>query len=401
VSKEPFYPIKQLRIGFFTDSYLPYYSGVVHSILSFKKNLEKLNHKIFIFCPSYHNSKPEAGVFRFISFPAPTHRHFNLAFPFSFNIMATVRGLNLDLIHVHSPFLMGCLGAAVAKKNNLPLIFTYHTFYHHYLHYIPITPAIAFSFLRYWERRFCNNCQLIIAPSASVKNHLLKQNILAPIKVLPTGIELKEFQIPKVVNYYQNKYNLPQNSKVLLTVSRLSKEKNIYFILKVFSKLPASIIKQCYLFIIGEGPEKEKLQNYSKQMLYNSHIYFTGTVSRKELVDHYINADIFIFSSPSETQGLVICEAKAAGLPVVALRASGVTEAIDNGKDGFLIEPLDENSFMQKILLLLSDYKLRERFSHEAKKKSVSFSAQQRAIQLQNYYLELLQSSSFNIAAYH
>ena len=144
-----------------------------------------------------------------------------------------------------------------------------------------------------------------------------------------------------------------------------------------------------------DGPEKERLEKQKGLMLYGSHIFFPGAASRDELVKHYINADLFVFSSPSETQGLVITEAKAAGLPVLALEASGVSEAIRDGKDGFLVKPVDEEHFLEKLVMLLKNHNLRKELSCEAVKQSAFFSAQQRAQELQNYYLEVLQENSF------
>jgi len=163
-----------LKIGIFTDSYLPYTSGVVRSIVTFKEELISNGHEVYIFAPSYDNCVEEEGVFRFSSIKSPTNRDFTLAWPFSFEFGPMVKKLDLDLIHVHSPFLLGRLGASYARKLDIPLVFTYHTLYEQYVHYLPFAGTLAKDITQHISRSFSNRCDLVIVPTAAIETYLRK-----------------------------------------------------------------------------------------------------------------------------------------------------------------------------------------------------------------------------------
>lgn len=344
-----------LKIGIFTDSYRPYTSGVVRSIETFSEELRAQGHEIFIFAPDYPNCHKENKVYRFSSIPAPTNHEFTLAVPFSIRLRSTLKKLNLDIIHVHSPFLLGRLGARCARKLNIPLVFTFHTLYDQYVHYVPFGQKITKELTKKFCADFCNHCDLVIVPTSIIGEHLYNWGVRSKIQPIPTGIKIKDYQTEQK-NWLQSKYNIAPDYKILICVGRLGKEKNLSFIINSFKHI-TNAFPATKLVIVGNGPEKNNLVNQAKGLGLDDKVIFTGTLSKEEMALAYNSAHIFVFASVTETQGLVVGEAKAAGLPVVAVKAFGISEMVEDNVDGFLTD-LDINEFTQKISLLLQDGQL-------------------------------------------
>jgi 1,2-diacylglycerol 3-alpha-glucosyltransferase len=183
-----------LNIAFFTDSYLPYTSGVVRSIETFSAEFRALGHQVYIFAPDYPNCPKLENVFRFKSLPSIAHKDFTLAIPISPRLENTLQELKIDIIHVHSPFLLGRLGAKAAKKNRIPLIYTYHTLYDQYVHYVPIAQNFSRWLVRKMSKDFCNLCDLVVTPTSMIEDLLRKYGVRTSIETIPTGINLKNFE---------------------------------------------------------------------------------------------------------------------------------------------------------------------------------------------------------------
>lgn len=376
-----------MRIGIFTDSYRPYTSGVVRSIEVFTKEISDMGHEVYIFAPNYPNCPKENRVFRFVSVPAPTNPDFSLALPFSIRLRPVMRKLQLDIIHVHSPFLLGRLGAKYAKSMGVPLVFTFHTLYDQYVHYVPIGQEITREITRRFCRDFSNNCDLVIAPTGIVAEHLHKIGVKTRVESIPTGIELDEFQFADA-DWLREKYNINQNKKILLCVGRLGLEKNIGFLLDAFADVIRQQPQTC-LVLVGSGPEEENLKRKARRLGISESMVFTGKLPWREVVNCYCGADLFVFSSLTETQGLVIGEAKAAGTPVVAVRAYGVSEMVEDGSDGFLTG-LEKDEFVERIVYLLARDELRLKMGLKARENARMISSQHCAQRLVSCYESLL-----------
>ncbi|MFZ5644256.1 MAG: glycosyltransferase family 4 protein [Bacillota bacterium] len=376
-----------MRIGVFTDSYRPYTSGVVNSIELFTRDLLHLGHEVNIFAPSYKNNDNDTRVFRFLSIPAPTNPDFSLAIPFSLRLRPAIKKLKPDIIHVHSPFLLGRLGARYARLLRVPLVFTFHTMYDLYVHYIPIGQEIAKEITRKYYREFCNDCDMVITPTAIVADHLRNNGVTVKIKTIPTGIDLEKFknQDPKWVH---KKYGIEENTRLLLLVGRLGKEKNIGFIIDVFAGV-YSRHPDTKLVIVGGGPEEAALKGQAKELGVSDGIIFTGMVDKDEVAKYYCSAYLFVFASITETQGLVLGEAKAAGVPSVAVSALGVSEMVSDGEDGYLVENSKEQ-FESKLELLLDDSNLRNEMANAAIANSESLSSMSSARKLISCYEDIL-----------
>ncbi|GBF34949.1 glycosyl transferase group 1 [Desulfocucumis palustris] len=377
-----------MKIGIFTDSYLPYTSGVVKSIEVFTRELTDMGHDVYIFAPSYPKCAKENRVFRFASLPAPTNPGYTLAIPFSIRLKPVIRNLKLDIIHVHSPFLLGRLGAKYAKRLGIPLVFTFHTLYDQYVHYVPLGQEITREITRRLCRDFCNGCDMVITPTGIIAKHLEELGVNARVETIPTGIEVEKF-INSNPGWLRQKYNIDREKKILLFVGRLGVEKNIHFLLEAFKEIHHRSADSC-LVLVGGGPEEEKLKKQAKVSGLTEKIIFTGKMPWQDVVNCYVGADIFVFASVTETQGLVIGEAKAAGLPVVAVKAFGVSEMVEDGKDGFLTGE-DRDEFVEKIALLLKDRLLREKMSLKARENAWHISSRGTAKKLADCYRSLLE----------
>lgn len=379
----------KLNIGFFTDSYKPYVSGVVRSIETFRHDLERLGHRVYIFAPDYPGTVQEENVFRFLSLPAPTQPDFFFPIPLSLRLSFKVNNLPLDIIHVHTPFLLGTLGSAMARRFNLPLFFTYHTLYQNYTHYIPMSQTISNQLVKRWNKNFCNRCDMIVAPSLFVKDLIEEGEVKKPVVVIPTGLNLDEYS-NNDRSWLKNKYGIKSGEKVLLHVGRLAREKNVEFVIEAVQKLLQKTTTPFKLVIVGSGPAENALKSLCRQYSIDEHVIFTGRVINDELLNCFAGGDIFVFASGTETQGIVLVEAKASGIPVVALNAPCMNGILTDGLDGFLVD--DQERFVDRVQYLLENDDIAREMGNNGKNNTASFSAPYLAEKLaRNYYSSLLQ----------
>jgi glycosyltransferase involved in cell wall biosynthesis len=372
-----------MKIGMFTDSYRPYTSGVVRSIETTAGKLTDLGHEVYIFAPSYPNYEKEAGVFRFASVPTPTYPDFAIALPFSLYLNSTIKRLGLDVIHVHSPFTMGLLGARCAKRYGIPLLFTYHTMYDQYVHYLPFGHDISRKVVLRLSQKFCNRCDLVITPTEVIRG-IVAKNVESPVEAIPTGIEIHEFDGANR-SWLRQKYEINSDEKILLHLGRLGKEKNVGFLLQTYQEILKTNPSTKFV-IVGDGPQRPALEEQAKSMGLD--VIFTGPLTREDVVNSYASADLFIFASTTETQGLVLGEAKAAGLPAVAVKALGAAEMVHDGVDGFLTS-LNQEQFTARVRQLLENDSLRLVMAERALQESEKISSTNMAKKLLLAYEEV------------
>ncbi|GFN23720.1 glycosyltransferase family 4 protein [Thermanaeromonas sp. C210] len=376
-----------MRIAFFSDSYLPYRSGVVRSIETFTRELRRAGHEVFIFAPSYGASGPEENIYRFPSVRAPNFKEFALAIPWAPRLGKLLTRLQPDVIHVHSPFMVGRLGARAARHLDVPLVFTYHTLYDKYAHYFPLAPGLAAKVVRWYAVNFCNRCNLVIAPTTEVASFLRENGVKARIEALPTGIVVEEYQRGDP-GWLRRKTGLGEEDVVLLHVGRLGKEKNLDFLLRCFARLRREA-PFTHLVLVGSGPLEGHLREEARRLGVLEAVHFLGAFPFEDMPKVYRGADVFVFASLTETQGLVIAEAKAAGLPVVAVAAYGVKEMVKHGVDGFLVPP-DEEEFIAILKEIILNRDLRRRMGTRAAENAYRLSSSAMARRLIDLYRELI-----------
>jgi glycosyltransferase involved in cell wall biosynthesis len=324
-------------VGIFSDSYLPRISGVVRSIESFVAELRREGHHASIFAPAYRgyvDADPE--VIRFPSVRAPGVPDFPLAIPITARFIAKLRRRRLTVVHTHSPFMMGRAGEYAARRLRLPLIFTHHTMYSEYVHYMPIlSQQFSRDVVTRYTVRYCNRCTLVISPSHAVKSWLTSIGVTAPIEVLATaGLELERYARLDP-SWVRVTYGIPTDAPLVITVGRLAREKRFDVLLAAFAE--AALGGPARLLVVGGGPQEAELQAIAGRLGVREQVVFSGPLPHARVLECYAAADLFAFASPTETQGLVVVEAMAAGLPVIAVRAGGVAEVVRDGETGRLV----------------------------------------------------------------
>jgi len=384
-----------MKIGFFTDAYLPEGFGVQTSIDSFRKNLEDLGNEVYVFAPffkSYKDANPR--VFRFPSLKVIEKPEMRLAYSFlPVKSLEKINKLKFDIIHAHTPFTLGFLGKRVARQQKIPLIYTHHTQYADYAKFYLkekiLLPYIARSLIS----RFSNKADFVISPSYKIKNFLRELNVKKPIFILPTGIDTGRFGASeKNRTAIRKKLDLSQNAKIVIFVGRMGEEKNIDFILEAFKEV-LKRNSQAVLLMVGDGPHFENLRQNAKNLGIESSVVFTGSIDRKEVPRYYRAADVFVFASLTDTQGIVILEAMASGLPVVALKDDALKGILIPGKNGFFVNPKNRNSrivFAKKILEIFENFPLSKKFEAFALKTASQFSEKKQAGKLLAIYRKLI-----------
>jgi len=373
-----------MKIGIFTNIYKPVINGVVNSISSFKKGLEELGHEVYIFaptCPDYKDD--EKNILRIKSVRLPLQNDYRISLPPLAKKMLDIIK-QLDVIHTQHPFVMGNYGSFFADIYNKPLIFTHHTQYDKYSHYIPFEQETVQMFTRWLVKDYANKCDCVIAPSESIKKMLLNQGIKSRIEVVPTGINLDVFGNPNR-EIIRKKYNLSLEQKLLLYAGRIAKEKNLEFLIKSF-KLVLNKKPNTYLMLVGSRTKKDYLVDLIKKLNLETKVFLVGHSNAVQ--NYYGAADLFVFSSVSETQGLVLVEAMAAGIPVVAVDSPGVRDVV-NGKNGFMVQD-SIRDFSEKVIKVLDDDKLREKMSQNARKTASSYSIQKMSKRMLKVYKSVL-----------
>lgn len=377
-----------MRIGVFTDSYKPYVSGVVRSIDTFSHELRRRGHFIKVFAPHYPNysEADDPDVYRFPSFHTPFYPEFYIGMPLPWWATRNIQELKLDLIHVHSPFSLGQVGASCARSMGIPLVFTYHTLYDQYVHYFPFAQHLTQRAVVSMSKQFCNRCDLVITPTTVIEKLLRDYGVHVPIVSVPTGIDLGIFEAGDRT-FLRSRFGIAPREKILLFVGRLSKEKNLYSLFKIFSKVLQGD-PHVTLVLSGSGPEEGELHELVAQMGISSKFVFTGRLSQEEVASAYRGADLFVFPSVTETQGLVLVEAMAAGLAVVARAAFGSVAIVKDGATGYLCNT--EDAFVDRINELLKDRALRQRMGKAAYARAQNLTAEKMAIRLERAYQALL-----------
>ena len=381
-----------MHIAFFTNYYHPVVNGVVRSVASFRENLVKQGHNVFVFAQSDSNyTDSEPFIFRYPSLPLPLG-DISTAIPVSPFVDQLLPILKLDVIHTHHPILLGQTAARKAEELGLPLVFTFHTQYWEYTHYIPFPQEVIQDFLKNavhrWLREFMQKCQHIIIPSESLREILVRDyGLHERYSVIPTGTDLEPF-LQADGKSLRAEHGW-QDEKVLVSVGRLAPEKNWDTLLQAFAKVYEKH-PGVRLVLIGDGTARQTLETLSAELGITDRVTFTGALPFEQIPRYLKAADLFAFASVTETQGLVTIEAMAASLPVVAVDGPGTRDIVEHGKQGFLVEN-DPEALAGALNQLLSDPQKMKRFSSHALKKARTFDVKELGKQLIGVYEQAIQ----------
>ena len=312
-----------MRIGLFTDTYFPQVSGVATSIRTLKTELEKQGHAVFIFTTTDKdvNRYEDWQIIRIPSVPFFAFKDRRLAYRGFTKALEIAKQYQLDIIHTQTEFSLGLLGVWIARELKIPVIHTYHTQYEDYVHYIAKGLLIRPSMVKYLVRGFLHDVDGVICPSEIVHDLLSDYRVKVEKRVIPTGIDLAKFERPEIgpeqLRDLREKLGIKEDEKMLLSLSRVSYEKNIQAVLAAFSEVLKEELK-VKLVVAGDGPYLDNLKEQALQLNIQDSVIFTGMIAPSETALYYKAADFFISASTSETQGLTYLESLASKTPVIA-----------------------------------------------------------------------------------
>ena len=338
-----------MRIGMFANAYLPVINGVVRSIMLYRKGLLQDCHFVGVFVPDARNYEDEEPfIFRYPAIPLPTQLNYSFPVVTAPHITWMVPRLKLDIIHAHHPIIVGVEARRFSEELDIPLVFTFHTMYHEYTHYfLGMDNELVKQIVRRVVRDYANRADYIIAPSPAVVDLLPSYGIQKPVEILPTPVDLDQFT-PR------ERPPLSDPDRIrLIYVGRVAKEKNLEFLVRAFQQAAAQD-PRLELKIVGGGPSLDELKKYARDLGIDHKITFTGMVPFSQVVDELNDADLFIFASTTETQGLVVLEAMAAGLPLVLVESKALLYFVNPDQDCVVV-PEKEEAMAQAILALIRD----------------------------------------------
>jgi 1,2-diacylglycerol 3-alpha-glucosyltransferase len=350
-----------VRIGFFTDTYTPQINGVVSSIRLFAEALERQGHSVFIFGPTPRQTTDGPNVVRMPSVPYAFQPEMRLASVYSVRAHRHAHVADLDIVHSHSPFAIGLFGLAVARRYGVPYVHTYHTLYSDYLHYLWETDLTRAATKRL-SREFCDKCDVLIAPSTKLRHAFVEWGVRKPAVVtLPTGVETWRFAARDTAHVaaFRLRHRIPAEDRVLAFVGRLGKEKNVDLLVQAMKFIRRPHTR---LLIVGDGPHRAELERRIDAAGVRDRVTLTGYIDPAEVPVVYQASDAMFFASTTETQGLVIAEAMAAGLPVVAVDDPAIADAVQDGVNGFLV-PQSAVALAEAAERLLADELMHRRMS--------------------------------------
>lgn len=381
-----------MRIGLFSNAYRPVVSGVVNSLNEIRRGLLKRNHTPFLFAPEARGYREShAGVFRFPSLELDRSVEFPVPIPYSAKLARLVPKMELDLIHSHHPILVGATAAGFARKLRLPLVYTFHTQIEQYTHYVPFfSHETVRDAARAKVSRYLAKCELVICPSPTIREYIDSYGANTRVVTLPNAIDVKKFLRPAPGGLsLRSHLNLPPETRISLSVGRLASEKGLPFLFDCFKK--TSCTEPHHLVVVGSGPQKTELKTLAHQLGLQERIHFLGGVPYHEMPNLYQQSDLFVICSTTEVKPLVVMEALASGLPVLAVSACGTKDTVTHEKDG-LLSDLDNSNYTGAWNRLLQNRDFRELLSRHASQTAQSYSIEAYIDRLCRLYEEAMTS---------
>lgn len=372
--------------------------GVPVSIERLKRGLEAQGHHVTVFAPTYEEQEQEENVFRYNT----CMKHFIggivLPNPFDIRIEKEFRRQSFDIIHVHHPMLIGRMAVYLSRKYDIPLVFTYHTRYEKYVECYTKGIGKLDGVMPIYLRTFLRHCDFIFAPTAGIREYL-ETTCKVPgyrLGILPTGIEDRNFSVTdrekiEIRRKYAHNAQTDQMIPFFLTVSRMAQEKNVAFLLESLALFKNRYQKPFRMVIVGDGPDRTRYERLCEELDITDEVVFTGMLPNEETAAYFAAADVFLFASKTETQGIVILEAFAGGTPVLAVRASGVEDLVDTGVNGILTDE-DQDAFAETLLDFCQGRLNRAQLSENAYKSGLMYREETVARDAARVYNEVVET---------
>jgi glycosyltransferase involved in cell wall biosynthesis len=326
-----------MNIVMLTNTYLPHVGGVARSVEAFRREYEARGHQVLVVAPEFPDVRDtEKDVIRVPAIQNFNASGFSVSLPIPGYVLSAVRGFRPDLVHSHHPFLLGNRALRIAAHFNVPLVFQHHTMYERFTHVVPGDSSAMKRFVTDLATGYANLCDQVFAPSDSVAALLRRRGVTSPIAVVPTGIDTRRFARGNG-GTVRSDLGIPRSAPVIGHVGRLAPEKNLPFLAKAVARYLRTQPRAQFL-LVGDGPSESELQRVFARAGLLDRLHLKGVLQGQALVDAYHAMDVFAFASKSETQGLVLAEAMAAGCPVVAIDAPGVREVVQDRRNGRLLD---------------------------------------------------------------
>lgn len=372
-----------MRIAIFSDVYRPHINGVVNHVALLKEHFERWGERVFLFVPGQQEEpSDEANVIRLPGIPiADTGYHLSV------RVDSRSRDLlkQMDIIHVHHPFISGSFGLTFSRRYEIPLVFTNHSRYDLYVQqYLPLLPeALSDTALQTFFQLFSQRCSAMIAPGEGIAKIMKTWGVQSRVVVIPNGVELENFRNPPV-SATRAEFGIPEGAVVGVFVGRMSSEKDVDRLLRILAALKEEE-PNFHLLLVGGGPELDDLRRLARRLDVEKQATFTGPVAYERICGILRLADFFVSASVSEVHPLTFIEAAAAGLPSVGIDSPGVADMIADGETGFLAVDNDL-SFGLRILRMAQNEELRTQMGKAASAFSQRFSAHHNAREVLNLY---------------
>ena len=338
-----------MKLAVFTNTYLPHVGGVANSVGTLVEGMRARGHRCLVVAPDFpEQPETETDVLRIPSIRNFNGTDFSYRLPSGNRIGEAIKAFQPDIIHSHHPFLLGDAAMRMANQWNVPLVFTHHTRYEDYVHYVLEDSDYLERLAIELATEYANLCDRVIAPSGSISSLIRKRGVKTPIKAIPTGIDTGRFTHGSTGEARES-LGIPREAFVIGHVGRLAEEKNLTFLVDAACRFLKEHDEAAFL-LVGSGDLEKTITEKVAQAGLSERVHRAGKLKGEDLVNAYRAMDVFIFSSKSETQGMVLAEAMATGVPVVALDASGVRDIVEDGSNGRLLtEDAEPSAFAAAI----------------------------------------------------
>lgn len=383
-----------MKIAIFTDTFYPQTNGVSHFVINSAESLSHQGHevKIFTVMSSQAIKKFNSLGYKFSVENIPSfsvnfiYQGERFTLPLGWTIKK-VKKFKPDIIHSHTPLSVGCEAVLAAKILKIPIAGEHHTFYDYYLKHIKMNYAWAKKASWKITAAYYNRCNIVVSPTQSLADDLIKSGLKKPVKIIPNCIDTNFFH--PVSNEEKDKikkaYNIESHS--IVYVGRMSYEKNLDQLIRIFSLLiKDDDMKDTKLMLVGDGPERKKLEALARKLHLDKNIIWTGTLREQILKESFSCNDVFVTASRSENMPLTILEAMACGLPMVTADDNGLKEIIKNNQNGYLCRVDNAEEMAAKIKSLLEDNDKREKFGRASRNLAMNYSKEKITTLLEECY---------------
>jgi 1,2-diacylglycerol 3-alpha-glucosyltransferase len=382
-----------MKICMFTNTYLPHVGGVARSVDFFARDLRDRGHEVLVVAPTFPDAREiggiEDGVLR-----APAIQNFNgsdfsVRIPIPFIIDQKIDRFCPDIVHSHHPFLLGDAAMRAARYRRLPMVFTHHTLYEQYTHYVSAQSEAMERFAIHLSTEYANLCTHVVAPSASVARLIRKRGVERPIAEIPTGVDVGFFSEGER-DRFRKAVDIPGDARVIGHLGRLAPEKNLGYLTDAVADYMKTD-ETAWFLVVGDGPSRETVEERFRGEGLADRLVLAGKLTGRSLADAYRAMDLFVFSSKSETQGMVLTEAMAAGRPVIALDASGAREVVKDRENGRLLEAdASPERFAEAVGDFFGSPETAEKWRKSAAATAEAFSRESSARKMEDLYRSVL-----------